>query len=98
MVASYGGMVMTVLLIWSMVDIQSPCIITSDKHVINLLETDPATWTSYISEENKLRVAAEVHRWESAISSGAGAIEAYGYAIGGIGVDFQTWLIKERES
>ena len=89
---------MTVLLIWSMVDIQSPCIITSDKHVINLLKTDPATWTSYISEENKLRVAAEVHRWESAISSGAGAIEAYGYAIGGIGVDFQTWLIKERES
>ena len=89
---------MTVLLIWSMVDIQSPRIITSDKHVINLLETDPATWTSYISEENKLRVLAEIHRWESAVAAGADAIEAHGYAVGGIGVDFQTWLIKEKES
>ena len=88
---------MTVLLIWSLVDIQSPCIITSDKHVINLLETDPAIWASHISEENKLRVAAEVHRWESAVLAGADAIEAHGYAVSGIGVDFQTWLGKERE-
>ena len=89
---------MTVLLFWSLVDIQSPCIITADKHVINLLETDPTIWASYISEENKLRVVAEVHRWESAVASGADAIEAHGYAVGGIDVDFQTWLIKEGES
>ena len=42
---------MTVLLIWSMVDLQSPRIITSDKHVIDLSDTDPAIWVSYISEE-----------------------------------------------
>ena len=89
---------MTVLLIWSMMDIQSPRIITSDKHVIDLLETDPTIWSSHISEENKLRVVAEVHRWESAVVAGADAIEAHGYAVGGIDVDFQTWLIKERES
>ena len=89
---------MTVLLFWSLVEIQSPCIITSDKHVINLLETDPTIWSSYISEENKLRVVAEVHRWESAVAAGADAIEAHGYAVSGIGVDFQTWLINERES
>ena len=88
---------MTVLLIWSLVDIQSPCIITSDKHVINLLETAPSIWASYISEENKLRVVAEVHRWESAVSAGADAIEAHGYAVSGMDVDFQTWLTKERE-
>jgi len=89
---------MTVLLIWSMVDIQSPRIITHDKHVIDLLETDLAIWTSYISEENKMRVVAEVRRWESAVEAGADAIEAYGYSVGGIGIDFQTWLTKERES
>jgi hypothetical protein len=91
-------MVMTVLLIWSLADVQSPRIITSDKHVIDLLATDPAIWASHISEENKLRVVAEVHRWESAVSAGADAIEAHGYAVSGIGVDFQTWLTKERES
>ena len=89
---------MTVLLIWSMVDIQSPCIITSDKHVINLLETDPVIWASYISEENKRRVLAAVQRWEIAVTAGADTTEAYGYAIGGIGIDFQTWLTYERES
>jgi len=89
---------MTVLLIWSLVDVQSPRIITSDKHVIDLLETDPVIWASHISEENKLRVLAEIHRWESAVSAGADAVEAYEYAIGGIGIDFQTWLIKESES
>ena len=89
---------MTVLLIWSLVDIQSPCIITPEKHVIDLLETDPAIWTSHISEKNKLRVVTEVQRWEIAVTGGADAIEAYGYAVGGIGVDFQTWLKKEKES
>ena len=89
---------MTVLLIWSLVDIQSPRIITSDKHVINLMETDPVIWESYISEENKLRVVDEIHRWETAVTAGADAIEAYGYAVGGIGIDFQTWLTKERKS
>ena len=92
MVTSLGGMVMTVLLIWSLVDIQSPFIITSDKHVIDLSETDPAIWASYISEQNKLRVVDEVWRWEVAVAAGADATEAYGYAIGGIGIDFQTWL------
>ena len=90
---------MTVLLIWSLVDVQSPRIITSDKHVIDLLETDPVIWASYISEENKLRVVAEIHRWESAVAAGADAVEAYEYAVGGgIGIDFQTWRIKESES
>ena len=88
---------MTVLLIWSLVDIQSPRIITSDRHVIDLLGTDPTIWANYISEENKQRVLAEVHRWESAVSAGADAIEAHGYAVGGIDVNFQTWLSKERE-
>jgi hypothetical protein len=91
-------MVMTVLLIWSLADIQSPRIITSDKHVIDLLATDPTIWVSHISEENKVRVVAEVQRWETAAAAGADAIEAHGYAVGGIGVDFQSWLIKERES
>jgi len=98
MVASIGGMVMTVLLIWSLVDIQSPCIITPDKHVIDLLKTDPAIWVSHISEVNKRRVIAEVQRWETAVEAGADAIEAHGYAVGGFGADFQTWLIKERDS
>jgi len=88
---------MTVLLIWSLLDIQSPRIITSDKHVIDLLETDPVIWAGHISEGNKLRVVTEIHRWESAVAAGADAIEAHGYAVGGTGVDFQTWLIKERE-
>ena len=88
---------MTVLLIWSLVDIQSPCIITSDKHVIDLLKTDPTIWVSHIAEENKLRVVAEVHRWKSAVAAGADAIEAHGYAVSGIGVDFQAWLRRERE-
>ena len=89
---------MTVLLIWSLVDVQSPRIITSDKHVIDLLETDPVIWASYISKENKRRVVAEIHRWESAVAAGADAVEAHGYAVGGIGLDFQTWLINESES
>ena len=89
---------MTVLLIWSLVETQSPRIITSDKHVIDLSETDPAIWASYISEENKRRVLAAVRRWETAVMAGADATEAYGYAIGGIGIDFQTWLTYERES
>ena len=89
---------MTVLLIWSLVDIQSPCIITPDKHVIDLLETDPAIWAVHISEENKMRVMSEVLRWEAAVAAGVDAIEAYGYAVEGIGVDIQTWLKKEKES
>jgi hypothetical protein len=98
MVTSLGGIIMTVLLIWSLVDTQSPRIITSDMRVIDLSETAPAIWVSYISEENKLRVVDEVRRWEVAAAAGADAIEAYGYAVGGISVDFQTWLINERES
>ena len=89
---------MTVLLIWSLVDTQSPRIITSDMRVIDLSETDPAIWASYISEENKRRVLAAVQRWEIAITAGADAIESHGYAVSGIGVDFKTWLINERAS
>ena len=89
---------MTVLLIWSLVETQSPRIITSDKRVIDLSETDPAIWASYISEENKRRVLAAVQRWETAVMAGADATEAYGYAIGGIGVNFQTWRTNERAS
>ena len=89
---------MTVLLIWSLVDTQSPRIITSDMRVIDLSETDPAIWASYISEENKRRVLAAVQRWEIAITAGADAIESHGYAVSGIGVDFQTWLINEKAS
>jgi len=89
---------MTVLLVWPLVDLHSPRIITSDKHVIDLLETDPTIWVKQISEENKQRVVAEVQRWETAVEAGADATEAYGYAVEGIGVDFQTWLVKEKES
>ena len=89
---------MTVLLIWSLVDTQSPRIITSDMRVIDLSETDPAIWASYISEENKRRVLAAVQRWEIAITAGADATESHGYAVSGIGVDFQTWLINEKAS
>ena len=89
---------MTVLLIWSLVDTQSPRIITSDMRVIDLSETDPAIWASHISEEKKRRVLAAVQRWEIAITAGADAIESHGYAVSGIGVDFQTWLTNERAS
>ena len=89
---------MTALLVWSLMDLQPPRIITSDMHVIDLLETDPAIWASHISAENKIRVVAEVQRWEAAVAEGADATEAYGYAVGGIGVDFQAWLVKEKES
>jgi len=89
---------MTVLLIWSLVETQSPCIITSDKRVIDLSDTDSSIWASHISEENKQRVLAAVRRWETAVTAGADATEAYGYAIGGIGVDFQTWRTNERAS
>ena len=89
---------MTVLLIWSLVDTQPPRLITSDKRVIDLSETDPAIWASYVSEENKRRVLAAVQRWETAVTAGADATEAYGYAIGGFDIDFQTWLINEGES
>jgi len=89
---------MTVLLVWPLMDLQSPRIITSDKHVIDLLETDPAIWVNHISEENQRRVITEVRRWQTAVEAGADATEAYGYAIGGIGVDFQAWLVKEKES
>ena len=78
-------------------DIHSPRIITPDKHVIDLLETNPTIWVNHISEDNKRRVIAEVQRWQTAVEAGADATEAYGYAVGGIGVDFQTWLAKEKE-
>ena len=79
---------MNVLLVWSLETIESPRIITADKQVIDLVETDTDRWINYISVENKQRVISEVQRWKAAVAAGADANQAYGYAIGGIGVDF----------
>ena len=53
---------MAAILIWSLMDIESPHLITSDMHVIDLLETDSSIWETHISIENKQRVIGEVHR------------------------------------
>jgi hypothetical protein len=76
-------------------DLESPFIITSEKNVIDLVKTDPVIWTDYISPGNKQRVIGEVQRWKSAVASGAGATHAYGYAVSGAGLDYQTWLDNE---
>ena len=86
---------MSVLLVWSMDDLESPFIITSDKKVIDLVKTDPVIWTDYISPGNKQRVIGEVQRWKSAVASGAGATHAYGYAVSGAGLDYLSWLSNE---
>ena len=88
---------MNALLVWSLETIESPRLITDDKHVIDLVKTESEIWTNYISVENKQRVLSEVERWKSAVAAGADANQAYGYAIGGVGVDYMTWLVKELE-
>lgn len=89
---------MRVLLVWSLETIESPRIITANKHVIDLVKTDTDIWINYISVENKQRVISEVQRWKAAVAAGADANQAYGYAIGGVGVDYTTWLEKEQEA
>jgi len=88
---------MNVLLVWSLETIESPRIITVEKHVIDLVKTDTEIWINYISVENKQRVLSEVQRWKAAVAAGADANQAYGYAIGGVGVDYRTWLVNELE-
>jgi len=85
---------MSVLLIWSLEDMLPPCIITSDIGVMDLTNTDFETWTEYISPENRQRVVSEVQRWKSAAEAGADANQAYGYAIGGAGINYRTWLLR----
>ena len=88
---------MNVVLVWSLETIESPRIITTDKHVIDLVKTDREIWITYISGEHKQRVICEVQRWKVAVAAGADANQAYGYAIGGVGLDYGTWLEKEQE-
>ena len=88
---------MNVLLVWSLETIESPRIITADKHVIDLVKTETDIWIHHISVENKQRVISEVQRWKAAVAAGADANQAYGYAIGGFGVDFMTWVERERD-
>ena len=88
---------MNVLLVWSLETIESPRLITDDKHVIDLVKTETDIWINYISVENKQRVISEVQRWKAAVAAGADANQAYGYAIGGVGLDYGTWLEKEQE-
>jgi hypothetical protein len=55
---------MSVLLVWSLEDLESPRIITSEKNIIDLVKTDPVIWTNYISPGNIQRVIGEVQRWK----------------------------------
>lgn len=86
---------MTVLLIWSLADIEAPLLITSENQVIDLLTSDPAGWQQHISCKNKKRVLDQVNRWKIAVHSGANALDAYGYAMSGNGYDFHHWLLNE---
>ena len=86
---------MSVLLVWSLEDLESPRIITSENNIIDLVMTDPVIWTNYISPGNKQRVISEVQRWKMAVASGAGAMHAYGYAVTGAGQDYQSWIDNE---
>jgi len=88
---------MNVVLVWSLEAIESPRIITTDKHVIDLVKTNTDIWIHYISIENKQRVISEVQRWKVAVAAGADANQAYGYAIGDVGVDYGIWLEKEEK-
>ena len=89
---------MTVLLIWSLANIEAPLLITSENQAIDLLSSDPVAWQQHISCKNKLRVLDQVNRWKIAIQAGANAIDAYGYAVSGNGYDFPEWLLHEGES
>jgi hypothetical protein len=89
---------MSVLLVWSLEAMLPPCIITSEIDVIDLTGAEHEFWAEYISPENRQRVISEVHRWKSAVEAGADANQAYGYAIGGAGIDYRTWLVKNTET
>jgi len=89
---------MTVLLIWSLADVEAPLLITSENQVIDLLTSDPVDWQHHISCKNKQRVLDQVNRWIIAIHAGADAIDAYGYAMNGNEYDFPEWLQHERDS
>ena len=86
---------MSVLLIWSLEDMLPPCIITPDIVVVDLTHTAPEIWAEYIAPENRQRVLSEVQRWMLAAEGGADANQAYGYAIGGTGIDYRTWVQSE---
>ena len=85
---------MSVLLIWPLEAMLPPCIVTPDHGIMDLTTTKLEIWTEYISPENRQRVISEVHRWKFAAVAGADAIHAYGYAIGGAGIDYRTWLLR----
>jgi hypothetical protein len=91
-------MIMTVLLVWSLVDIEAPRLITSDNQVIDLLANNPIVWQQHISPENIRRILEQVHRWKVAVEAGASAIDAYGYAINGNGYGFSDWIHNESSS
>ena len=87
---------MSVLLVWSLEAMLPPCIITSETGVIDLTGAEQQVWADYISPENRQRVISEVHRWKTAVEAGADANQAYGYAIGGAGKDYWSWLLKNK--
>lgn len=89
---------MTALLVWPLVNMEAPRLITSDNQVINLLTSNPATWQQHISRKNKQRVLNQINRWKIAVQAGANAIDAYGYAIDGNGYDFPDWLQHADDS
>lgn len=89
---------MTVLLIWSLVDVEAPLLITSENQVIDLSTSNPVAWQHHISCKNKQRVLDQVNRWKIAVHAGADAIDAYGYAISGNGYDFPDWLLDEHDT
>lgn len=89
---------MTVLLIWSLADIEAPLLITSENQVIDLLTSDPIAWQQHISRKNQQRVLNQLNRWKVAIQAGANAIDAYGYAVSGHGYDFPEWLLHEGDT
>ena len=74
--------------------IRDRCIITLETGVIDLTGAEQQIWEDFISPENRQRVISEVHRWQTAVEAGADAGHAYGYAIGGAGTDYWTWLLK----
>ena len=88
---------MSVLLVWSLEAMLPPCIITPETGVIDLTGTEQQIWEDFISPENRQRVISEVHRWQTAVEAGANAGQAYGYATGGAGQEYWTWLLNNGD-
>ena len=86
---------MTVLLVWSLEAMLPPCIVTFENGVIDLTGTEHGNWEKYISPENRQRVISEVHRWKTAVEAGADANQTYGYAMGGAGIPYRSWLAED---